>query len=257
MFSRSIRTAFLMVLAVVVFLPSIDRLTAAERPEPAMPRTLINYQGLVTDSVTGEPVNGRRAIVFSLYEADQGGEPLWREVQTVEVTEGRFHVLLGAVEPFERHPGGAEVLFSLDPWLGIRLEAGEEVLPRTKILGGRIEHPPTALSCPGEMVDMGEYCIDRNQITSGLTWYGSADYCHARGKRLCTIREWMDACDGSPINGVEDMPGRQPQWVDSWVYETSTQPFDAVERGYFRCSSVSRPWSQYRPLEKKWFRCCR
>lgn len=116
--------------------------------------------------------------------------------------------------------------------------------------------PEDSGACPADMVDLEDFCIDRSQITEGRTWYKAADFCHARGKRLCSISEWITACDGSPINGVEDMPGRQSQWVDSWVYETSTQVFDAVDHGFFRCSSISHPWTQYRPLESKWFRCC-
>ena len=168
-----------------------------------------------------------------------------------------MNVLLGSNVSFSEFPGGIISLFSETRWINVTLSGEKEERPREKIFRLPSKYSEGPETCPDDMVLMGQYCIDRNQNTNGLTWYGAADYCHYQGKRLCMIEEWLEACDGSPVNGVEDMPGRQSKWVDRWVYETSTEVFDVLERGFFRCSSVSHPWSEYRPLEKKWFRCCK
>ena len=120
-------------------------------------------------------------------------------------------------------------------------------------LGGE---PPV---CTDDMIDMGGYCIDKQQSKVKLSWFDAMQACHVEGKRLCTNEEWLQACDGSPINEVEDMPGTEPQWLENWVYETSTEVFTNLNRGFFRCTSTSRPWpdADYRKLQKRWFHCCR
>jgi len=112
-------------------------------------------------------------------------------------------------------------------------------------------------ACPSDMVNLGAYCIDQQKSKTKENWFQAMEGCEATGKRLCTNTEWLKACDGSPINEVEDMPGLESQWLDQWVYETSTDTFVNLNRGYFRCSSVSHPWPSYRPREHKWFRCCK
>lgn len=111
-------------------------------------------------------------------------------------------------------------------------------------------------ACLGDMVDMGGYCIDRHPTKTFVNWYEAADQCQLHQKRLCTNSEWLQACDASPLNEVEEMPGRQSEWLDKWVFETSDQVFDAMDRGYFRCRTSSHPWPSYRPYQIKWFRCC-
>ncbi len=64
-------------------------------------------------------------------------------------------------------------------------------------------------TCPPEMVfvvgDSGNgYCIDRNEWTpprdtrplTGVSWVEAKMHCLDAGKRLCTAREWEDACRG-------------------------------------------------------------
>ena len=111
-------------------------------------------------------------------------------------------------------------------------------------------------TCPSNMIDMAGYCIDREPTRTFLNWYEAADQCQASGKRLCTNNEWLQTCDAAPLNGAESMPGRQSEWLSSWVFEPSDQVFDALEHGYFRCRTSSHPWPTYRPYEVKWFRCC-
>ena len=61
------------------------------------PKT-INYQGYLTDA-GGNPVNGTRSIVFSIYNVNSGGTALWSETQSVAVNNGIYSVILGSVTP--------------------------------------------------------------------------------------------------------------------------------------------------------------
>jgi len=61
----------------------------------SVPR-LIVFNGTLRDS-TGQPRAGSGGLRFALYKEQEGGAPLWAEIQNVEVDEqGRYAVLLGA-----------------------------------------------------------------------------------------------------------------------------------------------------------------
>lgn len=88
-----------------------------------IPRTL-SYQGYLTNA-SGTPVEQVLPISFSLYAAQDGGEPLWSDTQTVVVTGGLFSVDLGSdTAPLPADlPDGS--LF-----LGISVNGDPEMLPR-------------------------------------------------------------------------------------------------------------------------------
>jgi hypothetical protein len=65
----------------------------------AIPET-INFQGQLTNRTTDEPVNGTVSIVFRFYNAATGGNLLWEETQSVQVTNGFYSTALGSVTPF-------------------------------------------------------------------------------------------------------------------------------------------------------------
>ena len=88
----------------------------------AIPNT-INYQGYLTDSI-GNPLDGTVDMVFSIYDVDTGGSPLWTETQTgVVVTDGLFSVNLGEVTPLS-------IPFDVPYWLGVQVGADAEMIPR-------------------------------------------------------------------------------------------------------------------------------
>ena len=87
---------------------------------------LINYQGYLTDS-GGNPLNGTVDMVFSIYDVDAGGSPLWTETQTgVPVTEGLFSVNMGEVTPIT-------LPFDVPYWLGVQVGTDPEMTPRPPI----------------------------------------------------------------------------------------------------------------------------
>jgi len=123
------------------------------------------------------------------------------------------------------------------------------------VVGGRAVTKENSSPCSEEMSDMGGFCIDKQPSPGQANWYDAADFCQARGKRLCTNEEWLQACDASPINAVAAMPGLE--WLANWVFETSEKVFDAMDHGYFRCRTSSQPRPASRPFEVRKFRCCR
>jgi hypothetical protein len=92
----------------------------------AQAQPLISYQGMLTDQ-SGMPINGTTTMAFSLYDALTAGNLLWGpENQTVQVSEGLFHVLLGSVEAIDP----ADLLGDL--WLEITVN-GEALTPREQL----------------------------------------------------------------------------------------------------------------------------
>ena len=60
---------------------------------------LVQFRGTVTDA-TGKAASGRVPVMFSLYELQEGGTPLWSETQNMGLdSQGRYTVLLGAASP--------------------------------------------------------------------------------------------------------------------------------------------------------------
>lgn len=84
----------------------------------------MNYQGVLTGP-GGEPLpDGLYGITFRIYGEPEGGEPLWEEGQDVMLQNGIFNVMLGISAPL------GDVQFDGERWLGITVEAEEELYPR-------------------------------------------------------------------------------------------------------------------------------
>ena len=109
---------------------------------------LINYQGMLTDSV-GTLIDGSHNLTFRIYADSSGGAALWTEIHSgVDVEDGLFHVILGVTTPI---PG---TLFE-DPerWIGVTVDPDpEEIAPRMKITSVpwalKAEVADTVLSIP-------------------------------------------------------------------------------------------------------------
>ena len=85
---------------------------------------LITFSGTLKDS-SGQPRLGTAGITFGIYTSQEGGDPLWRESQTVQTDEqGRYTVLLGSTEkeglPLEVFSNGRA------QWLGVEVQGEKE-----------------------------------------------------------------------------------------------------------------------------------
>jgi hypothetical protein len=91
----------------------------------AVPR-LVKFSGTLTDG-GGKPLTGAVGVTFSLYEAQEGGAPLWMETQNIQAGgDGQYTVLLGSTT----NAGlPAEAFASGERWLGIQAQ-GEAERPR-------------------------------------------------------------------------------------------------------------------------------
>jgi hypothetical protein len=58
----------------------------------------ISFQGYVS-SLSGSPIQGTHEFAFRLYAAQNGGDPLWSDKDTLELDNGQFHAYLGANTP--------------------------------------------------------------------------------------------------------------------------------------------------------------
>jgi hypothetical protein len=98
-------------------------------PGPAsadIPR-MINYQGLVVDKETGEPLPGEHRLVFRICDSPSGGSILWSEEQSVTAdTTGVVSVLVGSDEKID-------VSFDTDCWLEVEVD-GEVLNPRRELV---------------------------------------------------------------------------------------------------------------------------
>lgn len=96
---------------------------AAEVPE------LMSFQGMLSDS-NNTPLTGTYSVQFSIYNSETDGSHIWSETQSVDVNDGLFSVLLGAVNPVT-----ADV-FSKGTslrYLGIKIGSDDEMTPRQRI----------------------------------------------------------------------------------------------------------------------------
>ena len=90
---------------------------------------LINYQGVLTDSV-GQPITGSHDLTFTIYPDSAISAPAyWTETHTgVLLDNGLFHVILGGTTPI------SDDLFADDlRWIGITVDATPEMKPRLQI----------------------------------------------------------------------------------------------------------------------------
>lgn len=91
---------------------------------------LISYQGFLNDS-QGQPVTNTLSMTFKIYDAETGGNELWSEAQSVQVSNGEFNVQLGTVQAL------TSTVFQTDTlYLGVSVGADPEMVPRQRITSG-------------------------------------------------------------------------------------------------------------------------
>jgi hypothetical protein len=91
--------------------------------------TIINYQGLLTDS-SGDPVpDNTYQMIFGIWDDSTAGTQVWLSPLTsVQTTNGHFSVDLGATEPLDR-----DMLGSGPVYLEIQVETEPPMDPRTRL----------------------------------------------------------------------------------------------------------------------------
>jgi hypothetical protein len=88
----------------------------------------ISFQGFLEDD--GSPADGSYNIQFRFMNLASLGSALWTETHsTVQVADGVYNVLFGSVSTLANQD------FDDDLWLSIKVNGGNEILPRARIVG--------------------------------------------------------------------------------------------------------------------------
>jgi hypothetical protein len=105
-------------------------ISGAQQPSAVVP-TLVNLTGTLADA-NGKPLSGTLGVVFYLYRDQEGGAPLWTEIQNVRPDKsGRYTVMLGSTQS----QGLPTSLFISGEarWLGVQAQ-GQAEQPRILLL---------------------------------------------------------------------------------------------------------------------------
>jgi hypothetical protein len=154
----------------IVLVASILVLALSGGPQPAatvlaLPAAAVTlpYSGRLGDE-TGQPVgDGAYHFTFGLYDAPDGGNLLWSEIQTgVSVRQGAFAALLGSVEPL------SEETLAGAPWLAVGVQGPGETEWTT--LAPRQKLSPASRSATASLVTAGAACPHDHW---GALWSGS------------------------------------------------------------------------------------
>ncbi len=120
----------MLALIIALISPSFAPISQAQLSDAVVP-TLVSFNGTLTDP-NGKPMSGMHAVTFSLYKDQQGGAPLWMEVQNATADKyGHYTVALGSTTS----QGLPTDLFSSGEarWLAVQPE-GQEEQPRVLLL---------------------------------------------------------------------------------------------------------------------------
>jgi len=112
----------LMILVVVLSL-SFAHMSLAQQQSSVVP-TLVNFSGTLTDA-NNKPVASTAGVTFYLYNAQEGGSPLWMETQNVQPDKnGHYTVTLGSTTS----QGLPTTLFASGEarWLGVQPQGQPE-----------------------------------------------------------------------------------------------------------------------------------
>jgi len=89
-----------------------------------IPRT-ISYQGVLTDNSGNPQPDGDYSFIFNFYEVSTGGNLIWGETKTLNVSKGLFSTSLGDQTPFS-----SDVKFDKPYFLGIKVGSEPELSTR-------------------------------------------------------------------------------------------------------------------------------
>ena len=95
-------------------------------------------------------------------------------------------------------------------------------------------------SCPSDMADAGGYCIDINE-NSAQSWQAQAIQCQSEGKRMCSLAEWIGACNDRSALGLSNMLDGDFEYVDEyWVmnYTNGNYYSSYVSAGNDSCGRI-------------------
>ena len=87
----------------------------------------LGYQGILVDADGIAWPNGNYELTFRIYDAPNGGAPLWQEAQSAALIDGVFDAQLGSSIPID-------LPFDRPYWLAVELAGESEMTPRIQLL---------------------------------------------------------------------------------------------------------------------------
>ncbi len=130
----------------------------------------LSYQGLLTDNAGIPVADATYTVAFTLYDAPAPGTALWTETQSVATSKGLYNVMLGSVTTL------ADVAFDKPLWLGVKVNAEPEMMPRTVLASA-----PYALSLRNLRIEP-ETAGDGPNVVGG--WSGNTVSASIRGATI-------------------------------------------------------------------------
>lgn len=100
-------------------------------------------------------------------------------------------------------------------------------------------------SCPVDMVDAGQFCIEIDERPPNIDIAQAGRICRFAGRRLCTFAEWNYAC--TDIDGLNDIIGNFEGSADMYIAGSLV----SLGSGAASCGNVD---AQSGPVA---YRCCR
>lgn len=88
----------------------------------------LSYQGLIQNDGGDNVPDGQYSLTFKIYDYESGSTDIWNETQTINISGGIISVILGEINPID-------LPFTTSYWLGITIGDGEELTPRTPLVG--------------------------------------------------------------------------------------------------------------------------
>ena len=184
----------------------------------------VSFQGRLTDAV-GDAIDASGlSMTFALYK---GATKVWEETQSVDVIDGIFNVLLGAVTPLDT------VRFNTPIDLGVKVGADAEMTPRTPLASAAY-----AKALPGLYTfyhDNGTYKshnvvggAPNNEIGSGVT--GATIGGGGGSSMFSSFRNRVSADFGTVVGGGANAAGSPFSFVGGGINNRTNQ-FHAVVVG--------------------------
>ena len=145
---------------------------ALAAPALAVPYEMA-HQGRLFDS-SGTPLTGANSISFSLFDAPNGGSPLWSESQSLTFDNGYFSAVLGQTSPFTPEDfGDTDTLY-----LALSVNGGAALPGRIKLTSAPWAlWADTATNVSGGVVDASEIRINGSVVIdgNGVSWNDLSD----------------------------------------------------------------------------------
>ena len=154
-----------------------------------VPRT-ISYQGVLTDNSGNPKPDGDYMLTFNLYDAETGGNSIWRETKTLNLSKGLFSTSLGDQTPF-----GIYVKFDKPYWLGITVGNEPELMPRIALTS-------VGYSLTADNVSDGKVVKSLNGLKDDLTIEGGGGTTVSSNGNTITITG--GGSSGTGIQGIQN-----------------------------------------------------